>query len=81
MVTSTITNSFHAQPIIEQEINNLSSVLESEELEGNFSSIVSDAETIQIDARHEQQTLGYSVSLCVPYTDAQDGEDGMDLIS
>lgn len=80
-MTPNITNSFHSQPIKEQEINNLSSVLETEVLEDSFSSIVSDAETIQIAVRHEQQSLEYSISLCVPYTDAQEGEDGTNLRS
>jgi len=39
---------------------------------------MSDTETIQIEERHERQILRYSPSLCVPYTDEQDEQDGID---
>ena len=77
IATTNIINSFHSQPTAEQEINTLSSVLETDPLEESFSSIVSDAETIQIAVRHERQTLEYSRSLCVPYTDVDDEENGI----
>ena len=75
--TTNIINSSQSQSAAEQELNNLSSVIESEPLDESFSSIVSDTETVQIAVRHERQSLEYSRSLCVPYTDAQDEEDGM----
>jgi hypothetical protein len=39
---------------------------------------MSDTETIQMEERHEQQMLRYSPSLCVPYTDEHDEQDGID---
>jgi hypothetical protein len=46
---------------------------ETEPVEESSSTIVSDTESIQIGVRHERQVLRYSPSLCVPYTDDQDG--------
>ncbi len=38
---------------------------------------MSDTETIEMEERHERQVLSYSPSLCVPYTDEQDKQDGI----
>lgn len=64
----------------EHEDDVLSSVQETEPCQESLSTILSDTQSIDIETRHERQILQYSRSLCVPYTNDQNEQDGMKIV-
>jgi hypothetical protein len=65
--------SLHSTPSQERDVDSLSAVQETSPIKESFSTVMPDTEPMPIEQRHEQQTLCYSRSLCVPYADEQDG--------
>ncbi|CAF2917106.1 unnamed protein product [Rotaria sp. Silwood2] len=72
----TIDNSLHPLPSQEHtaadDDDSSSRVQDTNPIEDNFSTVMSDNETIPIEEPRKRPVLNYSLSLCVPYTDKED---------
>jgi len=73
--------SFHSSSSDDEHEDDVHSpVQETEPYQESLSTILSNTQSIDIETRHERQVLEYSHSLCVPYTNDQNEQDGRRMI-